>query len=358
MEITLSAHAVREALGRVREPELNKDLVSLGMVKELTVEGGRVSFAVELTTPACPLKEKIQAECEAVVRSLPGVTAVNVTLTHRVGSTPAAPGREVLPGVKNVIAVYACKGGVGKTTVAVNLAASLALDGCAVGLFDADIHGPNVPLMTGATGSVYAKDGKMLPLQAHGMKLMSWGFVADENKPSILRGPMVHGAVRQLLRDTLWGELDYLIVDLPPGTGDAPLTLIQSVPLAGVVAVTTPQKAALADGIKGIGMFRKFYVPILGLVENMAGFICPHCGKDAPLFQKGGGEAEARRLGVPLVASIPLDPEVAQAGEDGTPLVIGRPRSPQAQALRWMAKVVAGRLSVIQREGEPAPAGA
>lgn len=340
---------ILRALSSVQEPELGKDLVSLDMVKDVRAEGGRVSVTVELTTPACPAKDKMRKDCETVLKGLPGVSTADVSFTHKI-LKPSAPG-EGMPDLGNVIPVYATKGGVGKSTVAVNLAASLALDGAKVGLFDADIHGPNVPLMMGVRdATAQAKDKKLIPITAHGVKLMSWGFLADESKPMIWRGPLVNAALKQSLRDTLWGDLDYLVVDLPPGTGDASLTLIQNVPLAGVVVVTTPQAAALVDGIKGIQMFRKMNVPILGLVENMSGFACPHCGKETAIFNKGGGAQQAKDLGIPLIASIPLDPDIVSAGDTGVPLVIGKPSSPQAKALRWMAQIVAGRISVAHME--------
>jgi ATP-binding protein involved in chromosome partitioning len=340
---------LRSALSRVKEPELGGDLVSLGMVKHLSLEGGRASATVELTTPACPLKEKIKKECEDALRSVPGVVSAEVALTHKI-LKPSMPG-EGMPDLGNVIPVYATKGGVGKSTVAVNLAVSLALDGAKVGLFDADIHGPNVPLMMGtADRAAEVRDKKLLPVEAHGVKTMSWGYLAEEGKPRIWRGPLVNAALKQSLRDTLWGDLDYLVVDLPPGTGDASLTLIQNVPLAGVVFVTTPQKASLQDGAKGIEMFRKMNVPLLGMVENMAGMVCPHCGKETRLLPPDGPAAQAAAFKIPILASIPLDPDVAQAGESGVPVVAGKPGSPRAKALRWMAQVVAGRVSVMHME--------
>lgn len=341
--------ALRRALSRVQEPELGKDLVSLDMVRELRWEGGRAAAVVELTTPACPLKEKIRKDCEAALRSVPGVTSTEVTLTHKV-LKPAAPG-EGMPDLGNVIPVYATKGGVGKSTVAVNLAVSLALDGAKVGLFDADIHGPNVPYMMGRGDAVArVADKKLMPVENHGVKMMSWGFLSDDNKPRIWRGPLVNAALKQSLKDTLWGELDYLVVDLPPGTGDASLTLIQNVPLAGVVFVTTPQKASLDDGKKGIEMFRKMSVPLLGMVENMAGFACPHCHQETRIFPAGAGARQAEAFKIPLLASIPLDPDVAEAGEVGVPVVAGKPASAQAKAFRWMAQIVAGRISVMHME--------
>lgn len=337
------------ALSQVKEPELGGDLVSLGMVKSVAWADGRASAVVELTTPACPAKDKIQKQCEEALRAVPGVRAVDVSLTHKI-LKPSIPG-DGMPDLGNVIPVYATKGGVGKSTVAVNLACALALDGARVGLFDADIHGPNVPLLMGVPeAAAQARDKKLIPVEAHGVRMMSWGFLAEEGKARVWRGPLVNAALKQSLRDTAWGELDYLVVDLPPGTGDAPLTLIQNVPLAGVVVVTTPQAAALQDGAKGLEMFQKMHVPVLGLVENMAGFACPHCGKESGLVGKGAGERQAKAFKIPLLASIPLDPDMAAAGETGVPVVVGKPASPQAKALRWMAQVVAGRISVAHVE--------
>jgi len=338
---------VHRALAAVREPELGKDLVSLGMVKDVVIQGDAVSLKIELTTPACPLKEKIQRDVETVLLGLPGIKTADVRLTHRVLAQKPVPNKEPVLGVKNIVAVYACKGGVGKSTVASNLAVSLALDGASVGLLDADIHGPNIPLMMGAQGKPVTGEGnRIVPVGAHGVKVMSLGFLTKNDKPMIWRGPMVHGVVRQFLRDTQWGELDYLVVDLPPGTGDAQLTLVQNVPLAGVVFVTTPQDVALLDGVKGIQMFRHLNVPLLGLLENMSGFVCPHCRHETDIFSKGGGEREAARQKIPFLGAVPLDPAMVQAGDKGVPIVLGQPASPQAIALRWAAKVIAGQISI------------
>jgi len=343
---------VKKALRTVEDPELHKDIVSLGMVKDISVEGERVKVKVELTTPACPLKDEIKARVEKALLVLEGVKKVEIDLPAKVFQaarplTAKAP----LPGVKHIIAVFACKGGVGKTTISSNLAVSLRLKGARVGLLDADIHGPNIPLMMGIQDNPKgAPNNKLIPLESHGVQLMSLGFLTETNLPSIWRGPMVHGAVQQLLRDTLWDDLDYLIVDLPPGTGDAQLTIIQSVPLSGVVFVTTPQAVSLLDGVKGIGMFRKLKVPILGIVENMSGFVCPHCQKETDIFSKGGGEAEAEKQKIPFLGSIPLDPQVVKGGDSGKPVVIGEPESEAAQNLVKMAERVAANISISQFE--------
>ncbi len=253
--------------------------------------------------------------------------------------------RGPIPGVKNVVAVYACKGGVGKSSVAVNLAVALSSQG-RIGLLDADIYGPNVPLMMGIEGqNPKVEQRRPYPIDVHGVKVMSMGFLAPRDSAKIWRGPMVHGAVRQFLRDTRWGDLDCLIVDLPPGTGDAPLTLIQQVPLAGVVVVTTPQDVSLLDGVKGIHMFQKLRVPILGIVENMSGFTCPHCHKDTPIFSTGGGEREAKRLGVPFLGALPLDPRVVAAGDSGVPFVIQHPDADVSRAIQSVAQAVRQQLA-------------
>lgn len=347
---------VKKALMTVEEPELHRDIVSLNMVKNVTVDKGIVTVTVELTTPACPLKDELKKRVETAVSRVPWVVKVNVELTSRVVPARPVTGKMPVEGVKNVIAVYACKGGVGKSTVATNLSAALAARGAQVGLLDADIHGPNIPLMMGVNGRPSGSEkNKLLPLAAHGVKLMSLGFLADPNMPMIWRGPMVHGAVQQLLRDTEWGELDYLIVDLPPGTGDAQLTIVQSVPLAGVVFVSTPQAVSLADGVKGIEMFRKLNVPILGLVENMSGFECPSCHHVTDIFKKGGGEAEAARYQIPFLGAVPLDPRVVSGGDQGTPVVISHPSAQAAAVFNSIAERVAANVSVFQREAEQSP---
>jgi ATP-binding protein involved in chromosome partitioning len=322
----VTAEDVKKAMSTVQEPELGRDLVALDMVKDVRIDGGKVSVTVELTTPACPLKEKIERECHAALKAIPGVAETAVSLTHRVLKQKPVPDKESIPGIKNVIAVYACKGGVGKSTVAVNLAAALKLDGASVGIFDADIYGPNVPLMMGAAGNPEGDGEKIQPMSAHGVKLMSMGFLTTESTPMIWRG----------------------------------LTLIQSVPLAGVVIVTTPQDVALLDGVKGIQMFRKLGVPVLGLVENMSGFTCPHCQHETAIFSKGGGEREAERLKIPFLGAVPLDPSMVTAGDTGVPIVLSHPKSAQAKALRWMAQVTAGQISVanmgLSYSGSPAPA--
>ena len=341
---------VRNALRTVAEPELHRDLVSLNMVKNIFVEGGKIGLTIELTTPACPMKDEITKRVENALLPLDGVKNVDIEYTARVSHAKPISSRKEIPGVKNVIAVYACKGGVGKSTVSTNLAVSLAKAGARVGLLDADIHGPNIPLMMGIQQQPETSgDNKLTPLQAHGVQLMSLGFLTNVNLPTIWRGPMVHSAVQQLLHDTRWDDLDYLVVDLPPGTGDAPLTIIQTVPLSGVVFVTTPQAVSLADGVKGIGLFKKLEVPLLGMIENMSGFTCPACDHVTHIFSKGGGEKEAKEHDIPFLGAVPLDPTVMAGGDSGKPIVVSHPDAPASQVFMQAARKVAANISMSQR---------
>ncbi len=340
---------IKRALSTVEEPELHKDIMSLGMVKEISQDEGKVSLVIELTTPACPMKDELENRIKKAVSPLAGVKSVAIEFTSRVAAARPVTGKMEIEGVRNVLAVYACKGGVGKSTVASNLATALAKQGAKVGLLDADIYGPNIPIMMGATGRPQAApNNKIAPLLAHGVKLMSLGFLTDANTPMIWRGPMVHGAVQQLLRETAWDDLDYLVVDLPPGTGDAQLTLVQSVPLAGVVIVSTPQAVCLTDGVKGIEMFRKLKVPILGLIENMSGFECPECHHTTDIFTKGGGEKEAKEFDIPFLGAIPIDPRIVKGGDSGRPIVVDQPASATAKIFSQIAGRVAANISIQQ----------
>ncbi len=339
---------VLEALKKVKDPDLGKDLVSLKMIKDVQVCGDAVAFTLELTTPAHPRKEQFMDDSRLAVGALPGVKTVNVRLTSHVTARPAAHGKMAIPGVKNVIAVASGKGGVGKSTVAVNLALSLSIEGAKVGILDADIYGPSQPLMLGIAGDrpEAAANNKIHPLKAHGVKVMSMGFLVGEDSPVIWRGPMVMKALVQFLGDTLWGELDYLVLDLPPGTGDAQLTIVQQVSLAGAVIVTTPQDIALLDARKGLQMFRKTDVPILGIIENMSYYQCPKCGHREDIFDTGGGERAAQRYEVPFLGAVPLDIKIRLGGDHGVPVVVGEPESPVARAFREAARNVAGQVAI------------
>jgi ATP-binding protein involved in chromosome partitioning len=343
--MALDSKTALEALKKVLDPEIKRDLVSLGMVKGVHVDGSSVSLQIELTTPACPLRATIGKDVEDALRAA-GATQVDISWGARVRSAPGAEESQLTPGVKNIILVGAGKGGVGKSTVAINLAAGLAQSGAKVGLLDADIYGPSLPLLTGVTERPISKDGRRLdPIQKHGLSLMSIGFLVDPDQALVWRGPMVTSALMQLLRDVSWGELDYLVIDLPPGTGDVPLTLAQNTRAAGVVLVSTPQDLALADVIRAKLMFDKVSIPVLGIVENMSSFVCPHCRKETPIFDHGGARLAAERMGLQFLGEVPLDLAVRQSGDQGVPIVAGAPESPQAQAFLEVARNVAGAVS-------------
>jgi ATP-binding protein involved in chromosome partitioning len=346
-EYMATKEQVLEALKGVRDPELHKDIVELGMVEDLSVEGGSVSFTFNLTTPACPLRSELEDSVKASIKSLPGVTSVNVKVSAHVPATRAAEQGEILKGVKNIIAVASGKGGVGKSTVAANLAIVLASSGARVGLLDADIYGPSVPIMMGVSARPIAVGKSIVPPVAHGVKVMSLGFYYDDATPLVWRGPMVAGAVKQLLTDVDWGDLDYLIVDLPPGTGDASLTLAQTVPLGGVVVVTTPQEVSLNIATKSLAMFRKLNVPILGIVENMSYFACPHCGERTYVFAQGGGRKAATELDTQFLGEIPLYPLVGKQSDAGVPVAAAAPDSPESSAFKDVAFRVAGMVSIV-----------
>lgn len=335
------------ALSTVKEPELGRDLVSLNMVKDLTVSGPRVSFTLELTTPACPLKDRIERESREAVMRVPGVEQVDMKLTSNVRAHSSAAAQGAIAGVRNIIAVASGKGGVGKSTVAANLAVALAQTGAQVGLLDADIYGPSIPMMMGVTEKPRESDGHFLPPVHYGVKVMSIGFFLDLNTPVVWRGPMVGKAIQELIRGADWGELDYLVVDLPPGTGDAQLTLCQSVPLTGAVIVTTPQDVALSDVVKAIGMFEKVKIPLLGIIENMSYFVCPHCHQRTEIFKYGGGRAAAQHMNIPFLGEIALDPAIPIGSDAGEPLVVKAPDSPQTKQFHEVAGQVAARVSTL-----------
>ena len=335
---------VLQALRHVQEPELHRDLVSLNMIRDLQVDGDRVAFTIMLTTPACPLRSQIEEEARKAVASLPGVNKVEIKLASDVPNDGRMRGLVSAP-IRNAIAVGSGKGGVGKTTVAVNLAIALAKTGVRVGLMDADIYGPNVPTMLGVHRLPPPTQDKLIPAQAYGVKMISMGLLVKPGQPLIWRGPMLNSAIRQFLSDVEWGELDYLIVDLPPGTGDAALSLAQSFPLSGAVIVTLPQQVSLEDARRGLEMFRTLDVPILGIVENMSYLELPD-GSRMDIFGSGGGEALAAQAGVPFLGKIPIDPRVRKGGDSGKPVIVAHPDSPVSQALRGIAGQLAARLSV------------
>lgn len=350
MTVGVEQQAVLAALSKVQEPELHKDLVTLHMIRDLVIDGGKVALTVVLTTPACPLRGRIEKEVRQAVLAVPGVTEVQVKMDASVPSDGRPRGLLKLP-VRNVVAVASGKGGVGKSTVAVNIAVALAQSGAQVGLLDADIYGPNVPTMMGVKRlPPQSNSGKLTPAEAYGVQLMSIGFMVKPGQPLIWRGPMLHSAIRQFLSDVEWGELDYLVIDLPPGTGDAQLSLVQSVPLSGGVIVTLPQAVSLEDARRGLEMFRELNVPILGVVENMSYLELPD-GSRMDIFGEGGGQKLAEDAKVPFLGQVPMDPAVRIGGDGGIPIVVSQPDSAPAKALRALAEAIAARLSVSALQG-------
>jgi ATP-binding protein involved in chromosome partitioning len=338
---------VLEALRTVVDPDLHRDIVTLGFVKDLKIEGGTVSFTIELTTPACPVRELLQNQAETAVANLPEVLNVKVEMTARVREREVNP-QDLLPKVKHIIAIASGKGGVGKSTVTVNLAVALAASGAKVGILDADVYGPSIPLMVGAQDErPYTRAEKIIPIERFGLHLMSIGFLLEDGQAVLWRGPMVAGTVKQLLQDVEWGELDYLLVDLPPGTGDAPMSLAQLAPLTGVVIVTTPHNVAANIAGKSVQLFRRLNAPILGVVENMSAFIDPETGKETRIFSGMSGEDLAAELRVAYLGSIPLDPGVSMAGDQGVPAVVAFPNSKQAERFRAIAGKLAQQASIM-----------
>jgi len=339
--------AVLDALKVVRDPDLNRDIVSLGFIKELVIRDGDVAFTIELTTPACPVKDQMRDQARAAVLQLAGVSSVDVKLSARVREAVGGEGgRQPVAGVKNVIAVGAGKGGVGKTTLSVNLAIALAKSGSRVGLIDADIYGPNVPIMLGLRTQLATDGQKIIPAEKYGLQVISMGFLTEDDAPIIWRGPMLHSALQQFFREVRWLDLDYLVVDMPPGTGDVALTLGQTVPVAGAVVVTTPQQVSLADTKRAVAMYKKLNIPTLGLVENMSYFVCPGCQKESDIFGTGGGENLATSLGVPFLGRIPLYQPIREGGDSGVPLMIAEPDAPAARAITLAAERLAAQVSI------------
>ncbi|MCB9177553.1 MAG: Mrp/NBP35 family ATP-binding protein [Caldilineae bacterium] len=338
------------ALSTVNDPEIHRDLVSLGMVRDIVIDGGAVRFTVVLTTPACPLKQTIEDDCRAAVGAIPGVGSVRVDWDAQVPRDNRLTS-QLNVGVRNAIAVGSGKGGVGKSSVAVNLAVALARQGASVGLMDADVYGPNVPMMMGVEGErPVSRDGKRIePIEAHGVKMISIGFLVDAKTPLVWRGPMLHGAIRQFLGDVNWGDLDYLIIDLPPGTGDVQLSLTQAIPLTGAVIVTTPQAVSKADVVKSIAMFQleQIDVPVLGVIENMSGFVAPDTGTVYDIFGRGGGPEVAEQMGIAFLGEVPIDPAMRICGDAGQPMLLAHPESPASIALDAIAHKLAAAVSVM-----------
>ena len=339
---------VLDVLSQIHDPDVGRDVVSLGMIKELAVDpAGRVSFTFELTTPACPVRDRFKSQAQDAVGALPGVTSVDVRMTANVRPAFMRPKpSEILPGVKQTIAIASGKGGVGKSTVAVNIAAALRKAGAEVGLLDADILGPSVPTMTNSRVIPEQSNGRLKPIEAHGLKIMSFGQIYPGEQATVYRGPMVGKAIEAMMIQVDWGRLDYLVIDLPPGTGDASLTLAQTVPLTGVAIVCTPQDVATDIAVKALQMFRKLNVTPLGLIENMSWYVCPSCGHRHEIFSHGGAEAAAIRLGVPFLGAVPLEEGIREDADAGTPVVISRPESAGAKAFTEIASQVAARTSI------------
>lgn len=349
---TPSRDDILRVLSQVRDPELHRDIVSLGMVKGIDLDGGVIRLTVELTTPACPLKETIEQDIRAALEPLPGISGVELEWGAQVRASTLREGQKPIEGVRNVIAVASNKGGVGKSTVATNLAVALARAGARVGLVDADITGPNIPTMFGIAQGAQAGSAEGLrPIERYGVSVVSIGFLLPKGTPVVWRGPMIGSAVRQLLHDVPWDDLDYLVIDLPPGTSDASMSMAQEAPIAGVVIVSTPQDVSLEDAMKAVAMFEKLGVPVFGMVENMSYFIAPDTGKRYDIFGHGGAEKAAEELGIDFLGAIPIEPAVREGADSGVPIIHGHPDSDSAKAIEHIAGSVAARISVLQRMG-------
>jgi ATP-binding protein involved in chromosome partitioning len=347
MPVTPDPAAVLEALKVVVDPDLHRDIVSLGFVKDVAIDSGRVSFTIELTTPACPVKDQLRDQAAAAVAALPGVSDVKVQMTANVRSVSLPEtGRTPLPGVKNVIAVGAGKGGVGKTTVSVNLALALARCGSRVGILDGDMYGPNVPIMLGLNTQLETDGKKIVPAEKYGVQVVSMGFLTKDDSAVMWRGPMLHGAVQQFFRDVAWTDLDYLIVDMPPGTGDVALSLSQTVPVAGAILVTTPQQVSLADTRRAIRMYQKLNIQPIGLVENMSYYSCTNCHHEAEIFGHGGGEALAAEMDVPFLGRLPVYQPIREGSDSGVPLVVSEPDSPAGRGFVTVAERACAQVSI------------
>src|SRR6266851_9519416 len=354
----VTEQAVLDALRGVKDPEQQQDIVALGLIRDLTIAESEVAFTLAFTTQSPASKATMHSMASRAVGRVPGVSKVQVKMGGMPGARPGQPAAhahaqgpqrsaEFIPEVKHTIAVSSGKGGVGKSTVSVNLAVALRQSGAAVGIIDSDVYGPDIPLMLGSRGRPGMFENRIIPVEVHGLKMMSIGLLVNDREPLVWRGPMIHSFIQQMLKDVMWGALDYLVFDMPPGTGDAQLSLSQIIPLSGVVMVTTPQEVALLDVRKALGMFQRLNVPILGVVENMSGFTCPHCGERTAIFGEAGGQRIADEYGVPLLARIPLDPETRAGGDAGMPITLRRAASPQAAAFRDLAAAVSRRVQEL-----------
>jgi ATP-binding protein involved in chromosome partitioning len=358
MPATVDRDAVLNALRVVVDPDLRRDIVSLGFVKNVTIDGSRVSVTIELTTPACPVKDQMRDQAVAAIRALPGVSDADATMTAQVRSVSAPEaGRPPVPGVKNVIAVGAGKGGVGKTTVAVNLALALARCGSRVGILDGDIYGPNVPIMLGLQAQLTTNGKQIVPAEKYGVQVVSVGFLTNDDAPVIWRGPMLHQAIQQFFREVAWKDLDYLIVDMPPGTGDVALSLSQTVPVVGSVVVTTPQQVSLADSRRAVRMYQKLNIPTLGIVENMSYYACTNCHHEADIFGHGGGERLATDMEIPFLGRLPLYQPIREGSDSGIPLVIAEPASPAGKSFLSVAERMAAQVSIAAHKSAEANKG-
>src|ERR671921_1055547 len=341
---------VLTALKSVKDPEIHKDIVSMGMIKDISLNEDKLAFTLELTTPACPFNSEIEQDVRNSISTL-GIRDLDLKVTARVMEGRSISMDQLLPQVKNILAVASGKGGVGKTTVSVNLALALAKTGAKVGILDADIYGPSVPLMLGLKHSPEVLDNKIQPPIVENVKVMSMGFFYEQSQQAgIYRGPIIAGIIKQFITDVNWGDLDYLIIDLPPGTGDAPLTMAQTIPVTGIIIVTTPQDVAMNVAVKALGMFSKLNVPIVGVIENMSYLQCPHCNEHITIFGKGGGQKISEKFGIPFLGEIPLSSQIMEGSDKGKPVIVSNPDSIQANALRKVAKTIAGRISVIAAE--------
>lgn len=352
---SIDRDAVSAMLRTVKDPDLDRDILSLNFARDLEIRDSTVKLRIVVNTPLFPAKAKLRETAREALLRVPGVAAAEISLESEIPKARSAEGKQPLPGIANIIAVSSGKGGVGKSTVAVNLAVALAQYGARIGLLDTDVYGPNVPIMVGVNQEPSVRGQKLLPLEAHGIKIMSVGFLNRGDRPVVWRGPMLHTAVRQFLYDVEWGDLDYLIVDMPPGTGDVQLSLAQLVPVQGAVLVTTPQEVAMADVRKAFNMFEQVHIPVLGIVENMSYFVCPNCSEKHEIFGSGGGQELASRFNTNLLGQVPLSLSVREGGDIGVPIVVGDPDSPQALVFKQIADKAATQVSLLMLKGGGLP---